>query len=186
MHPDTLVLKPLPGYAERLPEKNRIINLGLRGGGAAPRGAFGHDNRLPPRETILGLTVAGSSKAFPLSVLRQTRVINDELAGKPLLIVHQPDSDTTTGYVPRTKDRTLKFTAADTTARELVDTETHSLWNAYGFCISGPLKGTQLERLILEPEFWFAWSEFHPKTAVYAIPTSDGSRTGANAGSKTP
>ena len=26
-----------------------------------------------------------------------------------------------------------------------------------------------LKRLILEPEFWFAWSEFHPNTEVYVL-----------------
>ena len=26
------------------------------------------------------------------------------------------------------------------------------------------MKGTRLKPLILEPEFWFAWSEFHPQT----------------------
>ena len=27
--------------------------------------------------------------------------------------------------------------------------------------------GAHLKRIILEPEFWFAWSEFHPKTELY-------------------
>ena len=34
----------------------------------------------------------------------------------------------------------------------------------YGVCVEGPMKGTRLKPLILEPEFWFAWSEFHPQT----------------------
>ena len=37
-------------------------------------------------------------------------------------------------------------------------------WTAYGVCVEGPMKGTRLKPLILEPEFWFAWSEFHPQT----------------------
>ena len=41
------------------------------------------------------------------------------------------------------------------------------MWNAYGLCVQGPLKGTQLKTLILMPEFWFAWSEFHPQTKVF-------------------
>jgi hypothetical protein len=50
----------------------------------------------------------------------------------------------------------------------LVDRETGSRWNAYGLCIAGPLKGSRLESLVLEPEYWFAWSEFHRDTAVHA------------------
>ena len=40
-------------------------------------------------------------------------------------------------------------------------------WTAYGVCVEGPMKGTRLKPLILEPEFWFAWSEFHPQTLLY-------------------
>jgi len=29
-------------------------------------------------------------------------------------------------------------------------------------------KGTQLEPLILIPEFWFAWSQFRPDTRLFA------------------
>src|SRR5437762_12839174 len=58
----------------------------------------------------------------------------------------------------------LKFQAADPEADNLVDLEAHSIWTAYGVCVEGPMKGTRLKPLILEPEFWFAWSEFHPQT----------------------
>jgi hypothetical protein len=49
----------------------------------------------------------------------------------------------------------------------LHDLQTHSLWNAYGDCLSGRLRGTHLAPLIVEPEFWFAWSEFHPATLLF-------------------
>jgi Protein of unknown function (DUF3179) len=166
-HPDTLVLKPEPGYLERMAGMNKVINQGLFGNGPAPHGAFGHDARLRPRETILGLEVGEQATAFPLSVLRTVRVVNDKVGGTPVLIVHQPASDTTTAFDARLNGRTLRFRAADQEADALVDIETHSSWNAYGLCVSGPLKGSQLQGLILEPEFWFAWSEFHPKTNVY-------------------
>jgi hypothetical protein len=49
----------------------------------------------------------------------------------------------------------------------VIDLETRSTWNAYGLCIDGPLKGTQLKQLILVPQFWFAWSQFHQGTRVF-------------------
>jgi len=168
LHPDTLVLKPLPGYADRIPEKNEMIRRGLSGGGSAPPGVLRLDDRLKPRTMILGLDVGESSEAFPLSVLRETRVIHDHLGGQPILIVHQPSSDTTTAFIARAKGKTLQFRAANADATELTDKETGSRWDAYGKCLSGPLKGSQLESLILEPEYWFAWSEFHPETKIYA------------------
>ena len=69
LHPDTLVLKPLPGYADRIPEKNEMIRRGLSGGGSAPPGVLRLDDRLKPRTMILGLDVGESSEAFPLSFM---------------------------------------------------------------------------------------------------------------------
>ena len=64
----------------------------------------------------------------------------------------------------------LTFDAANAEASGLVDRETGSHWDAYGACVSGPLKGSTLEALVLEPEYWFAWSEFHRSTAIYTPP----------------
>lgn len=166
LHPDTLVLKPLPGYADRISEKNEMIRRGLSGEGSAPPGVLRVDDRLKPRTMILGLDVGASSEAFPLTVLREARVIRDDLGGQPILVVHQPASDTTTAFIARAKGKTLQFRAASADA--LTDEETGSRWDAYGKCLSGPLKGSQLESLIVEPEYWFAWSEFHPETKIYA------------------
>ena len=170
LHPDTLVLKPLPGYADRIAEKNKMIRAGLSGEGAAPNDVTYHDDRLKPKTMVLGLDVEGASKAFPLEALRQVRVVNDLLGGKPVLIVHQPISDTTTAFVARSGGKTLTFEAANAEVSALVDRQTSSRWNAYGECVSGPLKGSTLEALVLEPEYWFAWSEFHRDTAVYTPP----------------
>lgn len=167
LHPETLVLKPLPGYADRIPAANARIKQGLTGEGAAPDGVTYHDDRLKPKTMVLGLEVAGASKAFPLDTLRQVRVVNETLGGTPILVVHQPTTDTTTAFVARAQGRTLTFKAADAQASGLIDLQTGSTWNPYGTCLSGRLKGAVLKPLILEPEFWFAWSEFHRNTTIY-------------------
>jgi len=168
LHPDTLVLKPLPGYAERIPEVNKRVEEGLLQRGNAPDGVLRVDGRLPPKTMILGLDVEGANKAFQLNALRETRVVNDTLGRSPILIVHQPGSDTTTAFLARLDGKTLTFTAANSEATELIDTQTHSRWDPYGHCVAGKLKGSNLRSLILEPEYWFAWSEFHPDTAIFA------------------
>jgi hypothetical protein len=173
-HPDTLVLKPLPGYADHLAGMNKFISQRWSAGSTdtrpAPKGAFGSDDRLKPREIILGLQLSGGEKAYSLTSLRKEPVINDRVGGMSVVVVHQRASDTTTAFDPRLRAKVLTFQAADNEADRLVDRETHSTWNAYGLCLSGKLKGSQLKPLILEPEFWFAWSEFHPRTDVYGVP----------------
>jgi uncharacterized protein DUF3179 len=174
LHPDTLVLKPLPGYAERIAAKNEQIRQGLSGEGAAPADVTYRDDRLKPKTMVLGLDVDGASRAFPLAALRTVKVVNEQLGGKPIVIAHQPDSDTTTAFVARARGKALTFSAANANATELRDAETGSRWTAYGECTAGALKGAALEPLILEPEYWFAWSEFHRGTTIYSPP--DGGR----------
>jgi hypothetical protein len=172
LHPNTLVLKPLPGYADRVAAKNEIIRQGLSGEGAAPDGVLRQDDRLKPKTMIVGLNVNGATKAYPLPVLQRALVINEKFGGESVVIVHQPSSDTTTAFVGRVMGKTLTLKAANSDATELTDEETHSHWNPYGTCISGPLRGSHLQALILEPEFWFSWSEFHPGTAIYSAPAA--------------
>jgi hypothetical protein len=170
LHPATLVLKPLPGYADRIAAKNDQIRKGLSGEGAAPSDVTYHDNRLKPKTMVLGLDVDGASKAFPLEALRDARVVNDVIGGAPVVVAHQPGSDTTTAFRRRAKGQTLTFVAVDAQASELRDQETGSRWTPYGECTAGALKGAALEPLILEPEYWFAWSEFHRETSIYSPP----------------
>jgi hypothetical protein len=167
-YPHTMVLKPLPGYAELMPSRSRRIKDVTRvGPEGAPKGALTLDTRLPSRETVAGLEVGRESVAFPFSVLRSARVVNDRVGGLPIVIVHQPSSDTTTAFDGRARGKVLRFQAANDDASSVTDLETRSTWNAYGLCLDGPLKGTQLKQVILVPQFWFAWSQFHPGTRIF-------------------
>ncbi|HVQ15863.1 MAG TPA: DUF3179 domain-containing (seleno)protein [Vicinamibacterales bacterium] len=167
-YPHTTVLKPLPGYAELMPSRSRRIKDITRvGPEGAPNGALTLDMRLPARETVAGLEVDRESVAYPFSELRIARVVNDRVGGMPIVIVHQPSSDTTTAFDARVKDKALKFQPANDDASSVIDLETRSTWNAYGLCLEGPLKGTQLKQVILVPQFWFAWSQFHQATRIF-------------------
>ena len=109
--------------------------------------------------------------AFPLAALRIAGV-NERVGDVPVLVVHQPSSDTTTAFEARATGKTMRFQAADDDASSLIDLDTRSTWDAYGLCVGGALKGTQLKPLILIPEFWFAWSQFRPGTRVFAAPAN--------------
>jgi hypothetical protein len=170
LHPETQVLKPLPGYAERIPQVNAMIRAGVSADAAAPKGVLRVDPRLGPHTMILGLDVNDASEAFPLDELRKAQVIQVELGQEPVVVVHQGDSDTTTAFTSRADGRELHFTPITSKGgMELADRETHSRWTPYGECVQGRLKGSKLKPLILEPEYWFAWSEFHPDTRIFRL-----------------
>ena len=168
LHPGTLVLKPLPGYAQRIPDYNKAVQEGLSQRGRAPADVLRTDKRLTPKTMILGLDAGGANRAYPLNALREARVINETLGSEPILVVHQPGSDTTTAFSARLTGKALKFAYTNSDATELTDLDTHSRWDPYGHCTAGRLAGSNLQALILEPEYWFAWSEFHPDTTIYA------------------
>lgn len=168
--PGTTIMKPLPGYAERIPVLRPRQRQALRSGeGPAPDGSFSGDDRLRPKEMIAGLAVGTETMAFPLSALREVRVVNERVGGVPVVVIHQPASETTTAFESRANGRVLRFEAANANASVLVDRETRSSWDAYGLSIKGSLKGTQLKPLILIPEFWFAWSQFRPGTRLFTV-----------------
>ena len=80
-YPRTMVLKPLPGYAERMPNRStRIKSVTRVGPEGSPNGALALDPRLPARETVAGLEVGREAVAYPFSALRVARVVNDSSA----------------------------------------------------------------------------------------------------------
>lgn len=147
-YPNTQVMKPMPGYLERFDLLRSRVARSRSGEGAAPEGSFSKDDRLRPRELVAGLAVGNETMAFPVAALRVARVVNERLGGVPIVVIHQPESETTTAYEARVKDRVLRFDAANAGATSVFDRETHSTWNAYGLATKGPLKGTQLKPLI--------------------------------------
>src|SRR2546423_13559196 len=114
-----------------------MIRQGLSGEGSAPPGVLRVDDRLKPKTMVLGLVVGGSDEAFPLTVLRQAHVINEGIGGQPVLVVHQPTSDTTTAFFSWVKGSRLKFRAANADANDLIGEQRKSRWIPYGGCISG-------------------------------------------------
>src|SRR3954465_5523397 len=165
--PNTLVVQPTSGYLERMDVVRGFMTRSRTGEGAAPDGSFSKDNRLRPRELIAGLAVGRERMAFQIAAVQKTHGGNERIGGVPVVIIHQPASETTTAYEARVKDRVLRFDQSSPSATSGIDREAHAAWNASGVARKGPLKGTQLEPLVLIPEFWFAWSRFRPGTGLF-------------------
>jgi hypothetical protein len=62
------------------------------------------------------------SRAFPIDALARVRVINEELGTLPILVVHQPRSETTTAFVARANGMRLTFEEANADATALRST----------------------------------------------------------------
>ncbi|MFT6302282.1 MAG: hypothetical protein ACI9XK_001710 [Granulosicoccus sp.] len=137
------------------------------------------DPRLPPMERVLSLSLDDSLKLYPYSSINTKGVINDIVKGIPVVILSgagyaspldQTDiSKSATvlvvaGYISQVNDTQLTFTKID---GEVFDEQTKSLWNVFGFAVSGSLKGTQLSRIDVGTHFAFAALAFTPEADVY-------------------
>ncbi len=167
LHPDTLALTPDAVFLE----KGASFFSGRGRGGSSPSPLnlgrpLRSDPRLPEREQVVGLEIGDAHKAYPIAVLRQQSVVNDQVGSMPLLLAHSASNNTTTAFSRRVRGRTLTFQAGETGV--LLDKETGSKWTLYGECTSGKLKGARLEKLTALPSFWFSWAQFFPNTDVFS------------------
>jgi hypothetical protein len=139
------------------------------------------DDRLPPKEKVVAVSLDGTHKAYPHSVTKKQRVIHDAIGGRPLVVFHAPGAVSaldarqisaskevgSTGVFDRRVDgRTLTFTYAGDGRFE--DEQTGSVWTVTGRAVEGPLEGTQLERIAHGDYFAFAWFAFRPDTTLYS------------------
>ncbi len=139
------------------------------------------DERYPAMERVVGITVNGTNKAYPFSVISQERAVNDVVAGEPVLVVWGSEGtasaldspDVAEGrsvgaglaYLRTVDGRVLTFDAqGDDTFK---DRETGSTWDLLGNATAGPLAGTKLTPAVHTNHFWFAWAAFNQGSPVY-------------------
>jgi hypothetical protein len=118
-----------------------------------------------PDKFVLGIADwasgrAGKAKAWGVDRLIQAQVVNDTFAGRPVVILCDPDSLTVRCFAPEADGRQLTFEAKGGQVR---DRETGSTWNAVtGEAVDGPLKGMRLRPLTAVLSKTKHWQLAHP------------------------
>lgn len=136
------------------------------------------DVRLPPMERVLSVSVAGTHRLYPLSVLERHPVANREMGGVPYVVFAKPGMASpldnaridegreivaATAFDRRLERRVLEFSQR---AGRVVDEQSGSEWNLLGEAIAGPLKGRRLAPLESGVHFAFAWLAFNPDSEI--------------------
>lgn len=139
------------------------------------------DDRLPPKEKVVAVSLKDMHKGYPYSVTKKKRLIHDTMGDRPLVIFHVPGAvsaldaseissskeDGTTGVFDRRVDgRTLRFEY--TGDGQFTDTETGSVWTVTGRAVEGAMKGEQLDRISHGDYFAFSWFAFRPDAKLYS------------------
>ena len=166
LHPDTKVLNKASSVTI-----DSYVNY-YESSRAGIHGQFNPDDRLYVKELVLGVSLDGNSKAYPFSVLTREQVVNDDFAGRDVLIFFDESTGTALAFDRKPGDVPLTFSIEGDAAGArtiLVDEQTGSRWTAFtGAAIDGELNGTRLERIPSHLSFWFAWSDWNPQTEIFA------------------
>lgn len=103
------------------------------------------------KDYIFTIRQFGAARAWPLDAFSRTRVINDAIANRPLVLIGNPDRRTVRAY----ERRGHRFKAAD---GGLVD-ESGRKWTLSEEMLTGP-DGAQLPRVAGHISYWFAWDNY--------------------------
>lgn len=123
-------------------------------------------------DRVIGVSIGGETRAYPITLLNGHEIALDELGGVPIAVTYSPLGDSVAVYDRRVDGKTLDFGVSGLLRNAnllMYDTgERPSLWSQYeGRAIAGPLAGRELVRIpgtcVTTWEDWFAT---HPDTTV--------------------
>jgi len=126
---------------------------------------------MPEDDVVLAYTdEAGGEWAYPVRTLNFHEIVNDELAGRPVLISYCPLCSAGVVYDRRVEGRELSFSNTSALHQSdlvMVDRETGSYWwQVAGKAIIGPLTESSLTALPSSMQRWSAWSAAHTDGSV--------------------
>ena len=124
-------------------------------------------------DRVVGITIDGESRAYPVRCLNAHEIIQDTLAGRSIVVTYSPFADAPVVFLDQPGEDRIDFAVSGLLCNSgLVmfdrNATVPSLWSPlFGRAISGPLAGTPLEQLDrVELCTWKTWLEAHPETTV--------------------
>jgi hypothetical protein len=161
-HPDTLAL--VKGYKGL---RDPYLSY-YRSGAAGVIGETFQDDRLATKDFVIGVALQDEAVAYPFLELNSEPVLNDVIAGVPVLVVFDADNASGVVFDRRVEGETLTFKRQ--AGSIIIDERTETTWNAMeGMALEGELAGAQLKRVPSTRSFWFGWKDFYPETRVYGL-----------------
>lgn len=119
------------------------------------------DAWLKPQEPVILVQVGDDARAYPIQILIWHEIVNDTIAGEPLLVTFCPLCNTAIAVKRTVNGQVLDFgTTGSLRYSNLImyDRQTETWWQqATGEAIAGKLTGTQLE---FYPATIISWDEF--------------------------
>ena len=129
---------------------------------------------LPAVEPVAVVEIGGEDRAYPIRILNTHEVVNDVVAGRPIVVSFCPLCNSTAGFSREVDGRTLTFgVSGQLLSSNLVmfDRETISLWQQVsGEAYAGEFEGKKLERILVQMVSFGSWRTAHPDGVVMEEP----------------
>lgn len=121
------------------------------------------DDRLSPKEVVVGTKANGRQMATHKQTLRVKNLINMSIGGLPLVAFYDRDLDVARVFIRQVNGKATNFNSKK---GRIVDELTESVWTAQGRSVEGKMSGAQLKQQTAYDVMWFAWYAFFPETEV--------------------
>jgi cbb3-type cytochrome oxidase subunit 3 len=118
---------------------------------------------------VIGVTMNGKSKAYPIDIIGYHHQIQDSIDGQPILVTYCTVCRTGRVYSPKINGipQQFRLVGMDHFNAMFEDASTKSWWQqATGTAITGKLKGTQLVEIPAKQLRLADWIEQNPSTAI--------------------
>lgn len=137
--------------------------------------AAGRADFLEDDDRVLGLSLAGEHRTYPISILNWHELVNDQVGKQSVLISFCPLCGTGVAYSAKVNGQDLAFGVSGLLYNSDVlfyDRQSQSLWSQIlGQAVSGLMAGQSLEMLPISHTSWKAWRERFPDTLVLSPKT---------------
>jgi len=121
-------------------------------------------------DRILGLHIDSIAKAYPIKILNWHEIVNDQYADQPVIVTYCPLCGSGVAYSGLINGNRYDFGVSGLLYNSdvlLYDRQTESLWSQLkNQAISGLMRGTELQPLVLTHTTWQDWKNRHPGTLV--------------------
>jgi len=160
LYPDTLVLSPDTGY-DRNYKINAYDRYYLDKEKLPPFPLSLIDNRLLPKDLVIGVKLGDEKIAYPVDKIGW-KIVHDSLNGENIVLFTRPKLSGV--YFSDLEGTKMEFEIIN---NSIFDKNTDSRWNFLGQSIEGPLKGKRLRSAPIAYTFWYGWVAEYPDTMLY-------------------
>lgn len=126
-------------------------------------------NKVPADKLVLGVSLNGRAKSYPIEIIGYHHQVRDTLGGKDIMITYCTVCRTGRVYDPTVdgKPETFRLVGMDHFNAMFEDASTKSWWRQVnGEAITGPLKGKLLNEIPSQQMTLAAWLDLYPESKV--------------------